>query len=861
MMEKAVTTRPSFAAALEYPAGAAALLPGTAWDSADSAEARARGQEIGQCFHCGIQARVAVRKDNRDFCCQGCLTVFELLKENGLESFYELAQPTGVPGRGKVEASRFRFVEEPAVRQQLVDYSDAQRTRVTFRLPAIHCIACVWLLEHLFRFHPALGHAQVNFPRKELAVTFDTGGIQLSEVMALLTSLGYEPELKLSDLQGGGRTALSKRLWLQLGVAGFAFGNTMLFSVATYLGLDSASGPGFRRLVGLISLLLAIPVVVYSALDYWRSAWTSLRQRLLNIDVPIAAGMAALFAQSSYDVLTGRGEGYFDTLCGLLFFLLCGRLFQQKTFDRLAFDRDYRAFFPLAVTRLGPGGEEELVAVSELRSGERLRIRHGELIPADSQLVGGAALIDYSFVTGESEPVENEPGAHLYAGGRQMGGAIEVLTVKGVSQGYLTSLWNQEAFRKKEGPESLHTLTNRYSQRFTRIVMGIALGAALYWALVQPALSLKAFTAVLIVACPCALALAAPFTLGTAQRLLARRGVFLRNTAVLERLAATDTVVFDKTGTLTRRDGALTFEGAPLTASERRWIHAVARQSIHPQAVRIAAALAGAGPAASTGFRETAGQGMEGEAEGHTLWIGSAEYLRSRGAQPGPNEPACSPPGELPRGSAVHVAIDRQHRGCFQLSSALRSGTDGLLAELQGQFELALLSGDNDRDRDRFRRWFGPAAELHFQQSPLEKLARIRQRQQAGRTVLMVGDGLNDAGALQQSDVGVAVVEDLSAFSPASDVILSAERVGELGRVMRFSRISVAVVRASFLISAVYNVVGIAIAARGLLAPVICAILMPLSSVSVVAFACAATRWWGGRVLGGARAESWRGGL
>ncbi|MBI4659265.1 MAG: heavy metal translocating P-type ATPase metal-binding domain-containing protein, partial [Verrucomicrobia bacterium] len=305
------------------------------------------------CFHCGTPCRTAGwSSGEKAFCCQGCLTVFELLTENGLGRFYHLADGAGVRVRGDAKAGQFRFLDDPKVRERLVDFADDRVSRVTFRIPAIHCIACVWLLENLFRLKPGIGQSQVHFPRREVAITFENAKAKLSEVAELLATLGYEPELKFSDAQPrtGGRSA--RRLWLQLGIAGFAFGNIMLFSISSYAGLDSLSAPTFRKVFGCFSLLLALPVFFYSAADYWRSAWTSLTQRLLNIDVPIAAGILALFVQSTYEVVTGRGEGYFDSLAGLLFFLLCGKVFQRKAYDRLAFDRDYTSFFPLSVTRL-----------------------------------------------------------------------------------------------------------------------------------------------------------------------------------------------------------------------------------------------------------------------------------------------------------------------------------------------------------------------------------------------------------------------------------------------------------------------------------------------------------------------------
>ena len=809
------------------------------------------------CFHCGLACRAgSFTLGEKSFCCQGCRTVFELLTENGLGDYYTLGETAGIRVKAPAQVDQFKFLDEPAVRERLVDFTNERLTRVTLHIPAIHCIACVWLLENLFRLKPGIGQSQVNFPRKEVSITFENEKIRLSELIGLLASLGYEPELKFSDLQATRNSKTPRRLWLQLGLAGFAFGNIMLFSLSSYLGLDSLNGPGFRKLMGWFSLVLATPVFFYSAADYWRAAWISLRQRLLTIDVPIAAGLVAIYAQSIFEVITGRGEGYFDSLAGLLFFLLCGKLFQQKTYDRLSFDRDYRSFFPLSVTRIrasrreealasrseirNPRSEidEERVSLSQLAVGDHLILRNGELIPADARLIDGPALIDYSFVTGESEPVEKRPGDYLYAGGRQIGGAIEVEMTKAVSQSYLTSLWNQDAFRKDKA-DTLDNLTNRYSQRFTKLVIAIALGSAAYWAFVDPTRTVKAFISVLIVACPCALALAAPFALGTAVRLLGRQKVFLKNAHVVETLAKVDAVVFDKTGTLTAAGaGSVAWDGAALSEAEERWLYSMTRHSTHPLAVRVGEAIAREHfPDPVRSFLETAGCGMEGSVVGNEIWMGSAAWLKTRGAV------ALESAAHSLQGSAVHIAINGQHRGCFHLASALRPDADKLIGQLSHGYELALLSGDNAKERSRFTEVFGPDAPLHFNQSPLNKLGFIRELQQRGRTVMMVGDGLNDAGALQQSDVGVAVVENVSAFSPASDVIAASSAVPQLGGVLRFAKDTVRIVRAAFMVSAAYNVIGVAIAASGRLSPVVCAVLMPLSSITVVAFACGATTW------------------
>lgn len=796
-------------------------------------------REAVDCFHCGtacLPGRHA--KGNREFCCAGCSAVFEILNDAGMGRYYEIGDGVRARIERSAEADAYTFLDHPEVRSRFVDFDDGKNTRVTFCLPNIHCLACVWLLENLFRLLPGVGKSTVHFPRKQAVIQFDPGQVRLSTVAAMLASLGYPPELRLADLEKPPVNPLTRRMWLQTGVAGFAFGNTMLFSIAVYLGLDSFSGPAFLRLFGILSLVLSIPVLTISARDYWVTSWRALRHRQIPIEVPIAFGIVAIWGQSVWEVLSGRGEGYFDSLAGLLFFLNIGRIFQQKTFDRLAFDRDYRSFFPLSVLRRNRDVEER-VALAQVAIGDRLVIRHGELVPADARLTHGAALIDYSFVTGESEPVAKVAGDRLHAGGRQLGGAIEVETVKAVNQGYLTDLWNQEAFRKNR-TDTLGTLTNRYSRRFSWIILGIALAAGAGWMVVDPARGLKAFISVLIVACPCALALAAPFTLGTAQRVLARRRIFLRNPEVIETLAQVDAVVFDKTGTLTsagtgdvRWMGVL---GTDLDAFETAAVRAVVSQSTHPLSRRIVDSLGQSTEVSPDvdGFREVPGAGVEGVANGRRVRVGSPAWLRGEGVEV---------PETTARGSRVVVVMGALYRGEFQVGSDLRPEADRMLRELAARHELALLSGDNERERERFAAVFGNGSRLHFNQSPLHKLEFIRELQGAGRRVLMAGDGLNDAGALRQADVGVAVTEDVGAFSPASDVILHASEVARMGRVLEFARRTVGVVRTSFLVSTAYNVVGLAIAASGGLSPIVCAVLMPLSSVSVVLVACGLTEW------------------
>ncbi|HMP75858.1 MAG TPA: heavy metal translocating P-type ATPase metal-binding domain-containing protein [Kiritimatiellia bacterium] len=796
------------------------------------------------CAHCGAPCpddRVA--HEGLHFCCTGCRTVFQILQQSGLGQFYALEKQPGVRVTAAPPPDRFAYLDAGDLREKLADFADARATRITLRVPSIHCLACVWLLENLFRLEPAIGPSRVNFPRRELTITFDHHRLPFSKLAHLLASLGYEPALNLGALreQESRGTPANRGLWLRIGVAGFAFGNIMLLSIPSYLGLKE--GEWFRPFFGWLSLGLAVPVLLYSASDYWRASMLGLRRRMLTIEFPIAIGLAALFLQSAFDVATGAGEGYFDSFAGLVFFLLCGRWFQQKSFDWLSFERDYRSYFPLSVQRV-EGGAVHNVPLTDLRVGDRIRVRHGELVPADARLLAGAAHLDYSFVTGESEPVPRAEGDYIYAGGRQVGSAIELETVKETSRSYMASLWDHEAFRKPRD-FSLNNMTNRAGRAFTVGVLLFALAATGWWVFNAPADAPRIFASILIVACPCALALSAPFALGAAVRLLARHRVFLKNTDTVEALARADAIVLDKTGTLTHAHPVAHYVGTPLAPADERAVRALASHSTHPLSRAIAGAGTDTAAPAVTRFAEVQGRGIRGTIDGRVIVIGSAAWLAENG---------CTRTADLPSGAAG-IGIDGGCRGWFTAAPAIRTDVSKLAAELGRDRRIALLSGDSDGERDRYANWLGPNADLRFNQTPSDKLEAVRALQQEGHRVAMIGDGLNDAGALRQSDAGIAVTEQASSFSPASDVILEADQVARLPELFKFAREAIRVVYASFVISICYNLTGLSFAATGHLSPLVSAILMPISSFTVISFALLATRYAAARSGWGAPRE------
>ncbi|QNH61699.1 heavy metal translocating P-type ATPase [Hymenobacter sediminicola] len=793
------------------------------------------------CTHCGDDCpdepiRLPEQPELH-FCCQGCKAVYELLAASNLCTYYRLDEHAGQKVKPVELPGRFDYLALESVQSQLLAFRSESLARLTLTIPQMHCASCIWLLENLFKLNPGISASRVNFLRKELTVSYDPRATSLQEVVTLLAAINYEPQITLAEL-GAQPHYANRRLYYQLGLAAFAFGNVMLLALPEYFSFTETLQAALGRFFGWLSLLLAVPVLLVSARDFYRSAWQGLQQRYINLDFPISLGLTALFTTSVFEVVTQTGPGYFDSFTGLVFFMLIGKWVQQRTYDALRFDRNFTSYFPVAVTLLGPGGQEQSVPVKELRAGQRIRVRHQEIIPADAVLRRGAGQIDYSFVSGESVPVARQAGEVVYAGGRQVGEAVELEVVREVSQGYLTQLWNNPAFQKND-KATLETYANKVGRYFVAITLLLALGAVAYWyAQSNSAMALRAFTSVLVIACPCALSLATPFALGAALRTLGRHQFYLKNSAVVETLGRADTIVFDKTGTLTDVGrSAVEYVGLPLTEAQQRAVAALVRHSTHPLSQRLAQELPAASePVAS--FAEVPGQGLRGVVGGVAVQVGSAALVELDAPAPAPAETTADT-----LQSSVYVSLDGEVYGCFMFHNVYREGLETVLATLGRRYRLAVLSGDNDVEKPRLRNLFGQQAELRFRQSPQDKLDYIAALRQQGRTVIMVGDGLNDAGALQQADAGIALTDTLTNFSPACDAILEARSFGQLATILRFSQDCLQVVLATFVLSFCYNGIGLGLAVQGRFTPIVSAILMPISSLSVMVFATLLVRY------------------
>lgn len=774
-----------------------------------------------KCYHChdAFEGK-PILFDDKPFCCEGCKTVYDILNQNGLCNYYTIDKEAGISLRGK-KTSAFDYLDDPEVKQKLIDFTDGITTKIRFYLPQIHCASCIWLLENLYKLLPAVTASKVDFLRKQVSISYREKELKLSELAALLSSIGYTPEINLGDVENSTPLSYNRTLLYKIGVAGFCFGNIMLLSFPEYLGLEKSNEKWFSELFGYFNLVLSLPVLFYSGQDYLTSAWQGIRRGYLNLDIPLALGMVALFGRSAFEILTHSGAGFLDSLAGLIFFLNTGKWYQQKTYHTLSFERDYKSYFPVAV-RVKSEGKESSKPLQKLNIGDIILVRNGEIIPSDGLLLKGRAAIDYSFVSGESEPMEKKAGELLFAGGKQIGETIEIQLTRKVSQSYLTQLWNDDAFHsEKKGSVSL--LAEKAGKRFTAIILFVATTALLYWLPKNMGTAINAFTAVLIIACPCAVALSIPFSLGNILRLLGRHQFYLKNTNIIENLGQYTAVVFDKTGTITDPYAAsFSFQGDALSDDEGAGVRSLAHHSAHPVSKRIDDYLQKAPHKPVHDFHETPGGGISATVAGQKVEIGSAAFLGLTSAEI--------------TGKGAYVRINGVVKGCFNTQNRYRSGMETVMAFFRKDAKTYLLSGDNDDEKTALSPVFPDTDSLRFNQSPKDKLQFVKALQDAGEKVLMIGDGLNDAGALRQSDVGIVIAEDTNNFTPASDAILQADNFEQLPALVRFARSGVKVVKYAYLIAFIYNIVGLSYAVQGALSPVIAAILMPLSSLTIVLF-------------------------
>ncbi|MFV8325417.1 heavy metal translocating P-type ATPase [Flavobacterium sp. ZS1P14] len=780
------------------------------------------------CFHCGLAIikEDEIIFDARNFCCNGCKTVYEIFSLNDLTCYYDFEKSPGATPQDI--NGKYDFLDNESIVSKLLEFQENSTAIISLNIPHIHCSSCIWILENLQRLQKGISTSQVNFPEKRVRITFNPEVVSIKTIVYLLSSIGYEPYISLENYETGSNS-VNRSITYKLGVAFFCFGNIMLLSFPEYFEVKEFWLDQYRGFFRWLIFALSLPSFFYSASGYYVSAYKSIRSRMLNIDIPIALGIIVMFVRSTFDILMDYGSGFFDSLTGLIFFMLLGKMFQIKTYRFLSFERDFKSYFPIAITKINTDLSEESVAIYEVQKGDRLLIRNQELIPVDGILISEKAAIDYSFVTGEAVPITKQSGDKVFAGGKQIGKVIEMEVLHSVSQSYLTQLWSNDVFQKNVAQKH-KTITDRISRYFTPILLLIAFSGFGYWIAIDANTAFNVFTAVLIVACPCALALTAPFTFGNVLRILGKQKFYLKNALVIEQLAKVDTIVFDKTGTITtNKKSNISYEGTALSDENLLLIKNVLRASNHPLSRMLYDYLPlpilqkETKKVTVDALEEITGKGIQAQIFGCQIRIGSAVFVEK--TEENNNQQ-----------TAVHIKINGVYCGKFIFNNQYREGLEELFKDLSRRYHIMVLSGDNDGERATLEKLLPSGTELIFNQKPEEKLKFIKKLQEGGKNVMMVGDGLNDAGALAQSNVGISISENVNVFSPACDAILDAGEFQKLNYFLKLSKNAITTIKMSFALSLLYNVVGLSFAITGNLLPLVAAIIMPLSTITIVSF-------------------------
>lgn len=787
------------------------------------------------CAHCGLP--VAPGIENADegepsFCCSGCATVFAILREGGLDAYYRM----GERRRSPVASSDRRFEEfdHASYRELYVTTRGDGLLETSFYLEGVECGSCVWLVERIPLLLPGMSRAELDAGRARVQVVWDGASVSLSSIARTLDTLGYRPRPYRGLRRDRARREEDRAALGRIGVAGAIAINAMLAALALYSGFLSGMEPAYERYFRWISLLLVTPALFGPGRVFFQGAWAALRTRSLHMDLPIAIALAAGFSRGLVNTLRDDGPIYFDGVTLLIFLLLVGRFLQQRAQRAAGDSAELLHSLAPATARVLDGATTRDIPVEALLPGMMVEVRAEETLPADGIIVAGRSSVDLSLLTGESRPTPIAVGDEAYAGSVNRGSLLRLRVERAGEESRLgTILREAEAGARRRAP--IVATADRLAGVFVLTVLALSLVTLLLWWRTSPSFAVDQAIALLIVTCPCALALATPLAVSVAIGRAARGGILIRGGAALEALARPGDLYLDKTGTVTEgKTSLLSWEGPPTL---KRLVLALERHTSHPIAAGFERAWGDVVPASAEDVAYTAGGGVEGQVEGRRVVVGSPRFVGARLSETTSGHggrDACMRSDE-PEGTPVWVAVDGLLVGRARFGDAVRPGAAASLSSLRSRgYVPHLLSGDDPAIVASVGAALGiPAGRCRGGASPEEKLRVVEAAEARGR-VVMVGDGVNDAAAIARASVGVAVGGGAEASLATADVYLTRPGLESLVRLVDGSRKTLAVIRRNIALSVAYNLVGATLAMTGQINPLLAAILMPASSITVV---------------------------
>ncbi|MFO1319814.1 MAG: heavy metal translocating P-type ATPase [Burkholderiales bacterium] len=793
------------------------------------------------CFHCGLPVLepdrfvAVVDGRSRQFCCAGCQAVAETILGSGLAAFYRSRSERAAP-RGSVEAAsaaELSVYDSPDVQATFVEVAPDGALEATLLLEGITCAACIWLNEQHLAQQPGVIRADVNFATRRARVRWDPARTKLSAILEAIQQIGYRAWPHTSAIAERVERAERRTAMWRLFVAAFGMMQVMMYAYPAYIAGDGEMSADIASLLRWASLVLTIPVMLYSAAPFFAGARRDLRLGRLGMDVPVALGIAAAFAGSAWATWTGRGEVYFDSLCMFVFFLLAGRWLERAAREKAAEAlRHLVRALPAKAQRLTRYPEDpvriETVPAAGLRPGDHVLVRPGDAFPADGAVVSGESRVDESLLTGESYPVARSSGDAVAAGTANVSQPLVVRVDRIGAETRLGSIVRLVERAHGQRPR-LVEMADRYAGRFVAAVLLIGAVSALAWMWVDPSRALMVSVAVLVVTCPCALSLAMPAALTVGTGALARVGLIVTRERAIETLTRVTHVVMDKTGTLT--EGRLSVLGIRIVGDEseariRAVAAALERSSDHPVARALRGDDSMSVPAA-TRLHHVAGAGIEAMVDGRRYRIGARAFCEALcGSAPVADS--------LADATEVWLAREDGMLAVIELGDRLRADAADVVTTLRAQ-GIAVLLASGDREaavrsvatRCGIDRWEAGC-------TPERKHSLVESLQQAGAVVCMIGDGVNDAPVIARADVSIAMGSGAVLAQQCADYVLTRDRLDVIGAGLAVTRRTMHVVKQNLAWALLYNVVAVPLAAFGWITPWAAGLGMAASSLLVV---------------------------
>jgi Cu2+-exporting ATPase len=783
-----------------------------------------------RCAHCGLEATVgdARTRDGVTYCCAGCETAASIIRQSGLGGFYALPErrTSRVASSGRSYAEFDHAAFHAAHLRALPD----GLCEVQLYLEGVHCASCVWLVERVPMIVPGAVRAELDVTRAVARVAWDPAQVQLSALARALDQLGYPPHAFRGQRADEARKAEERAMLTRIGVAGAIAGNVMTIALALYSGIFSGMEREFERYFRWLSWILVTPAILWPGRTFFTSAWQAVRNRRLHMDVPIALALALGYVQGAINTLRDGGPIYFDAVGTLIFLLLVGRYLQHRAQRSAADSAALLGALSPATARVMDGEQVKEVPSEAVLPGMTLDVRPGDTLAADGTVTRGRSALDLALLTGESRPVTVGEGERVFAGTVNLSAPLRVYVEEAGITSRLGRLLRDVEDGARERPPVV-LLADRIAGAFIGAVLVLALITAAIWWNTDASFAMDSAIALLVVTCPCALAIATPLAFTVAVGRAAGRGILVKGAHALETLTGRGTIFLDKTGTLS--EGRMQLEAFEGDEALRGAILALERHSRHPVALAFAAAWPEVDVPAVADYEETLGGGLQGRVAGRALVIGRPEWVLAR-ADRVSGRMQGAPPLEA-RLTPVLIAVDGEVVARAGFGDPLRPAAPQMVADLQRHgWEVRLLSGDAPQVVQAVATALGiPAAQAEGGASPERKREAVLAARAQGQ-VVMVGDGVNDAAAIAAATVGIAVRGGAEASMAAADVYLAKQGVGSLGELFAGARRTTSVIQRNMAVALGYNAISVTMAMMGVLDPLFAAVLMPLGSVTVI---------------------------